>query len=65
MGWPNFAKKLWEKLGEIAEEAHKKKLEQGCECCGETPVCEVCYRCSSWNCNGGCIFCVGRRKKRF
>ncbi len=60
-----IAREFWTASQEIAQYYHEQRLEEGCECCGNTVACEVCYRCSSWNCNGGCIFCVNSRRDRF
>lgn len=61
----NVLKKLWRIVQEANEMAHQNKLKQGCEICGATPVCAVCYRCGDPACNGGCIFCVRTRGNRF
>jgi hypothetical protein len=48
-----------------AKEYNRRKLERGCELCGEKNVCPDCYRCYSWRCNAGCISCIGIRGPRW
>ena len=53
-----FFTKIKKRLNENCNNYHKELMDDdGCEFCGETPVCPSCYRCYNESCNAGCIFC--------